>query len=115
MSAAFGQVPSLPIGTLQGRSTGCPFCSDEQHHPEPKWEVCPAHEQREREYREAAQKERAAYDAKLAKERRERIVTAVLSGFAASHGPQLYGMPQEELIASRAAAWADALIAELDK
>jgi hypothetical protein len=67
-----------------------------------------------------APKERAA---KEAKERRERIATAVLAGFAShfsTHGPasedlRLGSTQTAELPAISAVAWADALIAELDK
>jgi hypothetical protein len=61
--------------------------------------------------------------AREAKERRERIATAVLAGFAShfsTHGPasedlRLGSTQTAELPAISAVAWADALIAELDK
>lgn len=48
-----------------------------------------------------------------AKERRERIATAVLAGFGAQHGQPWEVDPRST--ARYAVNWADALIAELDK
>lgn len=59
------------------------------------------------------------WPAEFAKERRERIATAVLSGFAAlSSGSRMAEdlIPLPAFAAAMAAVrWADALIAELDK
>ena len=53
-----------------------------------------------------------------AKDRRERIATAVLAGFAADPNTSAINVPREQAIrrlAIAAVEWADALIAELDK
>lgn len=59
-----------------------------------------------------------AYRAEQRRERRERIATAVLAGFASSESfneiASLAGTPLDS-VTGLAVRWADALIAELDK
>ena len=56
------------------------------------------------------------WDEKMSvKERRERIATAVLAGFAANPHPQMEWVGVRHELWETAVAWADALIVELDK
>lgn len=63
----------------------------------------------------AVTREIAEHAARTAKERRERIATAVLSGIAARGGDDGISLDNPGIVAEYAVEWADALIERLDR